>query len=110
MWQRAIIVMIFLLVAATLLRLSSNSVTDHASMTKLDFAPVVIDTMPTEEQDAQMLQLRIQATSAMRALAAKSARREIPTRQKNQSRLIADALNRPKLGAAEVLRNSEASP
>ena len=86
MLQRAIVVVIFLSATATLLWSSSNSAKDRAS--KLDFAPVVVDTMPTAQQDAERLQLRIEATSAMRALVAKSAQRKIQAR-------LTDAFNRP---------------
>jgi len=87
MWQRAGVVVIFLSVTASLLWLSSASGTDRAPTAKLDFAKVVVDTIPTDQQDAQMLELRIEATSALRSLVAKGAQRKI------QARL--DALNRP---------------
>lgn len=67
MRQRAFIVAILLLAAAILLRMSSNSTTNRPSTSILDFAPVVIDTMPTAKQDAQMLQLHIEAAAAMQS-------------------------------------------
>lgn len=90
MWQRAFIAAIVLLAAATLLRMSSNSTTDHASIS-MKFTPVVVDVVPTAEQDAQMLQLHVEATAAMRALTAKNAQRKSP-REKDHSRMIADTL------------------
>ena len=100
MWQRAFILVIFLLAAAILLRISSNSTTDRASTSILEFAPVVTDTTPTAKQDAQLLQLHIEAAAAMRSLTEKNAQRKMPTKEKNQSRVIAETLNRSKSGLA----------
>jgi hypothetical protein len=104
MWQRAIIVLIFLSAGAILLMLSSNLAVKDTSKTEPDFSPVV-DTTPTEAEDAQRLQLQIEATSAMRALAAKHLQRET---KMNQVRL--EALKRPQVKGEEVSISSDANP
>ena len=97
MRQRAFIVIIL---AAILLRISSNSTTNRVSTSILELAPVAIDTMPTAKQDAQLLQLHIEAAAAIRSLTEKNAQRKMPTKEKNQSRMIAETLNRSKSGLA----------
>lgn len=67
MWQRAIIVLFFLSGGAVLLTLSANSKVDHAP--GAEFSPVAIDARSLQAEDAQMVQLRKEARSAMRALA-----------------------------------------
>jgi hypothetical protein len=109
MWQRAIIVLIFLSAGAVLLMLSSNSAVKDTSKTEPDFSPVV-DTTPTEAEDAQRLQLQIEATSAMRALTAKHLQREIPATKMNQGRLIAEALKHPRAKGEEASGGPDAVP
>ena len=71
MWKRAIIVVILLSGVVLLLKVSPNS--DDAMMSKnnSEFSPVIGGKMPSEAEDARMLQLHIEANSAMRTLMAK---------------------------------------
>ena len=105
MRKRAFIVAILLLAAAILLRISSNSTTDRTSTGILEFTPVVIENLPPAKQDAQMLQLHIEAATAMRSLTEKNARGKMPTKEKDQSRMIAETLSRskPRLAVAHEL-------
>jgi hypothetical protein len=71
MWQRVLVAVICLSAVAILLMMSSNSRVEKTSKASSAFLPVVVDTMPTEAEDAQILQLHMEARNAMRTLMAK---------------------------------------
>jgi hypothetical protein len=78
MWQRAIIVVAFLSAAAILLMLSSSPKAGRDLVVGSDLSSAAVDAMrTTEADDAQMLQLHLEAKYAMRTLIAKHMHRNV---------------------------------
>jgi len=104
MRQRAIIVLTFLLAGAFLLMLSSNSHLNNNFKTSRQFSPVLVDTTPNEAEDAQMLQLHLEARYAMHILVAKHATEYVMSKKYEAKRFDHSNITVP---PSEALSNSK---